>query len=711
MSILDSRWEVLLTPCPKLSIPSFVRLFVMPRVFGMIGITTGNEHKLQQLIESLTDPTERQVAPQILHPLLKHGIKTYMKDFFIEDKQAAIIESIFKNLILSQYGKEYQRVMSYKTQSNENNNDNKVNSHYQSLLFNTDDVMCLIFSYLIFTDLINCSLVNSYWLYHSFNPNSIYHANVTRLFTNTAKYVEYATRAQAETTARNNSIYSINGSVDNHRNRIDGWISSNMSELIIGMNPTSAILRQWQRFTNIKDIRIFLNYDKNSIMIFENLAKLNKLMLNKLAMFNNIETICARFKDNRSLTIFKVLMQNCAKQIKNYDVSISDINTIRYGQLSALKLIGAKRIVIHDTYFPIEWSNKCQRLIWLGIKHMPAEWCDFIINNCDCTGIEYFDQQASFTVSGAKGQGKGQGKVGVSKIIKQLANKFINLKVCNLDLYGGSNECIWILFESLIPIFKKNNTSVCLTNHIDFGKNDYQRLNNIIYDKQVAIERLIITIEDTWEDSEEYICKLIKNKHLEYIKINLWDGIEPFESIIEMIHNEYVNMNCINSSSSSSYVSSCKMISLEIMDDDSRPSMDCINKFLSLNWDRKDGEQADVCICIMFNDVDCRYEKKKSVSNFRQFCKNISQLMTKGVGISIGIELTNIKTNKIFEKMYNIYLTYFDKKVLATKYERPKCSDKYCTPLKLGQATCKCSNEKDELEIYIKNVAQKEISI
>ena len=61
--------------------------------------------------------------------------------------------------------------------------------------------------------------------------------------------------------------------------------------------------------------------------------------------------------------------------------------------------------------------------------------------------------------------------------------------------------------------------------------------------------------------------------------------------------------------------------------------------------------------------------------------------------------------------MYNIYLTYFDKKVLATKYKRPKCSDKYCTPLKLGQAACQWSNEKDELEIYVKNIVQKEISI
>ena len=54
--------------------------------------------------------------------------------------------------------------------------------------------MCLIFQYLRYTikfdgDLFNCCLVNSKWLYHVWNPNSIYFVDLTKLINGTYKYV------------------------------------------------------------------------------------------------------------------------------------------------------------------------------------------------------------------------------------------------------------------------------------------------------------------------------------------------------------------------------------------------------------------------------------------------------------------------------------------------------------------------------------------
>ena len=58
-----------------------------------------------------------------------------------------------------------------------------------------------------------------------------------------------------------------------------------------------------------------------------------------------------------------------------------------------LKLLNAKRILIQaywkpGLYFHWSFSSKCKELELRCIHNIDKKWCDFIINNCDCSGIK-----------------------------------------------------------------------------------------------------------------------------------------------------------------------------------------------------------------------------------------------------------------------------------------------------------------------------------
>ena len=127
-----------------------------------------------------------------------------MKKWYSEDEQAKIINLIFDQIVLIKYIKQYRSVTIYNPNYNYNDNHNyKENietyckdiddiNYYQKLVFNTNDLMSCIFQFVEYDsfsncDLANCSLVSSHWLYHGWNPNSIYFVNLKQLIHATAR--------------------------------------------------------------------------------------------------------------------------------------------------------------------------------------------------------------------------------------------------------------------------------------------------------------------------------------------------------------------------------------------------------------------------------------------------------------------------------------------------------------------------------------------
>ena len=162
---------------------SFVRLFVKHR------ISTNYSGTTEALInDSNIDKSMRDTAKDIVSSLRNSSIKTYMEQHYNEKKQADVIETMFNQIILRTFPKEYQNVSTIlKKEKNEDeskhNDDNDYNhyTNYENILSKTTDIMCVTFQFLTDSDrfgeyigeLSNCSLVCSQWLYHVFNPNFI----------------------------------------------------------------------------------------------------------------------------------------------------------------------------------------------------------------------------------------------------------------------------------------------------------------------------------------------------------------------------------------------------------------------------------------------------------------------------------------------------------------------------------------------------------
>ena len=163
-------WTIKVQPPEKVTVLSFIRLFMMARVLKHCIVSVD---KIKQMVTTIHDLNlkQQQVAQDILTQLINNGIKKYMKKWFNEKERTQLIEVIFNRIILKQFEKEYHTIVKYKPYAYAMTIDHDCTStgqseYYQSLVFNTDDLMCSIFQFILLDekfrgDLMNCSLVKS----------------------------------------------------------------------------------------------------------------------------------------------------------------------------------------------------------------------------------------------------------------------------------------------------------------------------------------------------------------------------------------------------------------------------------------------------------------------------------------------------------------------------------------------------------------------
>ena len=138
--------------------------------------------------------------------------------------------------------------------------------------------MPCIFQYLVYdieyfyADLNNCELVNSKWFYHVWNPQSIYYADITKLFYLTGSY---------------NGTNIVN----------------------------SSFIRQWQRLMNVKHIRLDGFRDqtdsKGVLSTKFNDPSKNKLIFEKITSnLVNVQRLPLKcwYKYNRNVMLFWQLL-------------------------------------------------------------------------------------------------------------------------------------------------------------------------------------------------------------------------------------------------------------------------------------------------------------------------------------------------------------------------------------------------------------------
>ena len=431
--------------CINIETPSFIRLFVIRRIIDKYmknNTDINNErHAMYDLANVFKDGenTHFSVA-NILIRLLKYGVKNYMKNCYFEKSHANIIEKMFNKIILEKFGQEYNELI---TNAYEKNIGSSDSNFYQNVVFNSSDLMCEIFQFLEYgvkfdKDLFECSLVNSYWLYHVWNTHSIYHIDLTQLFKKTL------TKNKNNNTKKNDAI------------------------------------RVWQRLIDVKSIHLAAPVKNDDDRYFKPIASI----LYKLSMMRRIEKVDVNAYGNTSganyALLFKALLGKCKQRVTYCQTRTSSKSLLKENELSPLKLPNSQFVGIGDTKFYRIWTDKCK---WLKLydTEIRKDLCQFIIENCDCSNITSlelnhvsFDNELIVSIA----------------LLKKFVLKFTSLKKVKLWLYGAytleDQEHALTFVQLFKTTLSKNKVETELT---IYGMDN--RVNILLQQQSLTLEKLV----------------------------------------------------------------------------------------------------------------------------------------------------------------------------------------------------------------------------
>ena len=613
----------------NLKVPSFIRLFVIQRIISRYIKDASNssgmrkpEIEVSKVIQDLVtvfqvddSGTKEIIANEILTRLINNGIKKYMNNWYNEKTHANIIEDIFNQIILIKFGDEYNRLISFVS-----------NNDYKNQLFNSSDLMCKIFQYLQYGysfdgDLFNCSLVNSYWLYHVWNVNSVFDVNLNKLIQETAK------------------LKSTGSKKDNF------------------------ITRMWQRLIHVKSIFIFL-YQPIST---------NKLLLDKLLLLKTIDFVRISLDENDDdkTAILQRVLSGSKERIKTCDISVSkkhddwdeDSKKEKENQLSPLQLPNAQIIEIGDLFFYRVWSDKCHKLNLQYVHDISKDWCQFVTKYCDCSGIKNLklvDLSFCFDQSTLDAQDKQTFNY---KLLKQLASKFTGLKRLKITLWDEFDKNVVLFWQLLKPIIVKNNTQIVLEIY-QLTDSDYNSLNKMIEEEKLKISKLIIDeMHEDVDNNHTNTIKFIENRDNDGLK-DLQINANKFTfSILNEKKNvlaqlSFHSINALNI----------------VTHHDKGGCLSHVNDFLTLNIDTIIEKKLFVIVDAV---LQCGGNESKFLGLFKELCENISKLVIEqnAVDFDISFEETS---KEIFNSCATVYSSHFQSKQFVSEYKEPNCDEQKC---------------------------------
>ena len=309
------------------------------------------------------------------------------------------------------------------------------------------------------------------------------------------------------TTVRENKIRDSNTNDNDKENENDGKVTDEYD--------CTKTTRTWQRVMNSKYIRFRLVSGRHPIP--------SKFVLNKVSMLTKAERIDGQCAE-KHLPILKVSMEKCRYKIDRYELRLQ---SFRNNILSPLTLKSARYILINNSYFPIFWTDKCETLLISQLGSIKYEFCEYIINNCDCSGIKLlYLNNISFTID-------DYGDTQIDESFSKFALKFSNLKCLRLGLWAGCDSYVSRLWESFKPIIKANKTHVeAMIGQMSIDK--HIKLNTAIEKSKLKISQLEADLSDIkLNDLSNTMC----NPDLEYLKFNIC-YLRAFEKMMEHLGDE-----------------------------------------------------------------------------------------------------------------------------------------------------------------------------
>ena len=597
-------WKVKVQPCEKVFVPSFIRLFVMTRILKHCNVSV--EH-IKQMETTIQDLKQQQIAHSILTRLINDGIKKYMEKWFNEKEQRQVIEIIFNTIILKKFEKEYKSIVNHNNKTNDINSSNCKSQYYQRLVFNTDDLMYLIFQFVELSqqfsgDLINCSLVNSDWLYQSWNPNSIYYLCLDSLINNTVRMTK---RPKSEQSTEMKDVDRI-------------------------------LASKWQRVVNVKSVLVRL-----ALYGFKEIEELKlQYFFTKISMLRSIVKIDL-FIDIYHISLLKPLVYCNKENIEKYSVIIT--SGTEQIKPTPLELINGKDILIRDMLYYVMWSNRCKTLK-LKLDRIDENWIKYVIDNCDCSGVETFlIEDISFSES------LNPDTKSTQMLFNKFSQKFTNLQSLKIaECQLRKNMCLVLLLRCLSGIIKKNKTVVELK--VNSGFPDCDKLVKMIQDTEIAICGLNVLIDIEKSIDCCLIPIVLNNSKLEYLKMSIliyrmgYYGDAAQQSILHLLSKMQGNDN-ESSEKAKLSLSSLKMI--EIREDYPNARIHTINKILMLKLMKK-----DTLYTRMSFDF-CGDHSSVFQTSFKKMCQIVASLLTSQYPIPFELNISIRAMEKShFEKTY-----------------------------------------------------------
>ena len=368
-----------------------------------------------------------KTASAILGVLYSTDISYFMAHTYTQGDDE-IISFLFDKMI-NNFPNEYKALISFdhncvsinnnnksNTDKNDNNNNNNSNNilaprHNERLLFNQKDLIPKIFRFLSWINVNSCCLVNSIWLYHGYNINSIYYFDSRIWFRKLGSnsYSKQKTRFLQRL---------INVKKFRYTYRINNWAEN---ELLL-----NTFVELFNKYQNIQFIELVLGPYINN----HGDVKFQKNIINSTG------------KHSRKLQYF-----GC-------DCTHNVTTDLWYPYLPILYLSNCNEIKLSKLLFPIMFTNKCNRLSLNFLGNIDKKWCDNIIDNCDFSGVKHLLlNDISFA--------KTMSNIEKHEIIGKLVPKLYNLQ--RLSIEKPTNDIV-LLWKTLLPIIKKNNTFVDLLN-------------------------------------------------------------------------------------------------------------------------------------------------------------------------------------------------------------------------------------------------------
>ena len=388
-------------------------------------------------------------------------------------------------------------------------------------------------------------------------------------------------------------------------------------------------------------------------------------------------------EDAGHVPIIQAIMQVCKDKIKWYNIIMQAPGE---NKLSPLFLPNAEYISMNSLYYYIKWTRKCHTLLLDRFEFISENWCNFVINNCDCSNIKVlkflFDVSFSFS-DDMEDDPKLLEKYKL--VLQKLALKFTNLKQFSMFFLEGCDLGVLTFWQLLEPIIKANNTSVELETSSILSSTNLNKMIDIIDKSDLTIDKIKVAISERFRTNNskvQSIGKLICNPSLKHLI--LVDGLHMTKSeglsyMINYISNTYLsNMN-----------TAFKL--LNIIEIEGNAKVDVIKDLLKMKI------ITDKRIFVYIKHLQNHYRGNANdffgpfFPSFGKLCQSIYELLiNKQIPISINYQMTfrDVEDQADFIQKCNLlFLSHFEEKKLLEEYKQPQCDEMICTPLTKPQAS------------------------